>query len=306
MAFIDAYAKIYSGPEAEGWNDMAPLVAHPAGGNDSLLQIYVPAEHTTIDYGAGKIKGIRMASDHHAHMTAVDPLTTISLGIAAGQGVTGGDGLNVFTAGAKTGSIARETSETYHGTKTASVTGAWKESCDATKTEHVTGSWNQACDSDLTTKCKTYLLTTETTAKYVYGGDVTVEIGQNHKRTINGTAESHYIKPSFDIFYGLKNTLFGGLDTSVNVGNKSSIFVGLTESASLSGTVSMAAGLSLNTKGGGELNLNASYSVTRSLYADSKTLLKHDETGALVDTVEGPSIRKEAIGIVSAITKIFK
>lgn len=97
---IDQYATSITGDEALKF-ELPPTPAAPTE-DPNLLTMYVPSERTTLELGAGKTPGIRMATDHHAHVTARAPLTTISLGAPGGEGISDPAlGLHVTTEGEK-------------------------------------------------------------------------------------------------------------------------------------------------------------------------------------------------------------
>ncbi len=135
---------------------LTPSVAAPSTKKKNLVQFYVPAENTSVDFGAGPIPGVRMVTDHHVHLTARAPLTTISLGKAAGDGVGGPDGLQVVTEGNKNEYVLLKTWETYtqdaslvYGAKKSEeVTMDWDERCHSSKTEFVRDGWVQTCTAN--------------------------------------------------------------------------------------------------------------------------------------------------------------
>jgi hypothetical protein len=122
----------------------APQPGEPPDGSASLLSIWVPAESSAIDMGAAgggadDLPGIRIETATHVHMTAVSPLTTISLGAPGGKlGGDGVGGLSIHTDGDKKEHVVGVVTELYDNTKTETVTLALKETYQNTKDETVT------------------------------------------------------------------------------------------------------------------------------------------------------------------------
>ena len=293
----DPYIVSYTGEKAANWSDMAPLVAGRPAPKDSVLQIFVPAENTTVDYGAGKIPGIRMATDHHVHLTAMSPLTTLSLGAPAGLGVAGAAGLNLYTAGAKAEEVMKDTNERHHG--------AWSGWCGSTRDEHVTGGWSQVCESAFTQACKSYSLSVNGESKYTYTGNSTVTYDKNCKTTVTGQSESHYLEPKLDWHYGLKTAFFAGADVSVNFGIKQSTFLGLAQATNLAANMNINATQNLSLNLGVDVAMNASLCISRTLIGSSKTQIDLDNSEMELKK-KIAEIVNEKIGISSSGLKVMK
>ena len=294
------------------WNDKAPAVAPAGSGSDTVLQIYVPAENTIIDYGAGAVPGIRMATDHHAHLTAGTPQTTISLGDTAGPGVAGAAGLNIFTAGAKNEDGVGPTSGTY-AAKAEHVSGNWREECNSAKQERVHGSWNQVCDQVMTQSFGTHSHFVEHDSITKIGGnstnniigDFTIDYGGSHTETVQGQQTTNYMSPKLDFHWGLKSSVFLGIDASLNVAAKESIFVGKTHSASLAINASVKLGGDFNYNVGASVTTNQSLSVSTTLIGKSKTMFTINDDGT-VTKAAGVEVSKAMAKIVNAVTTVVK
>ena len=152
--YTDPYMTLGKAGDAS-WNDQPPSVPPAGAKTDTVLQIYVPAENTLIDCGAGALPGIRMETDHHVHMTARGgKLTTLSLGDPGGPGIDGAAGINIITDGDKNETVVGKTSELYGGDaaisynsrKSETVIGDWDETCQK-KSEHLHGPWSIVCEN---------------------------------------------------------------------------------------------------------------------------------------------------------------
>ena len=140
---IDKYAHDQT-KGSEAWDDRPPDVAPPMLGTDAVLQLYAPCDNTMLDLGAGKRSGIRMVTQHHVHLTAREPLTTISLGAPGGLGVSdafgagvSAEGLQIYTAGEKVEQVDGAVREIYGDQKIETVKGAVWETYQDTKKETV-------------------------------------------------------------------------------------------------------------------------------------------------------------------------
>jgi hypothetical protein len=141
---IDKYAHDDKGDKSQAWEDLPPKVAPPMLGTDAVLQLYAPKDETMLDLGAGKRSGIRMVTNKHVHLTARDPLTTISLGAPGGLGINdasgagdGASGLQVYSEGKKVEQIDGAVREIYGDQKIETVKGAVWETYEDTKKEIV-------------------------------------------------------------------------------------------------------------------------------------------------------------------------
>jgi hypothetical protein len=184
-----------------------PSPSPPAknAGEHALMRLYVPAEDTLIDLGHGNTTpGIRMSTNHHAHITTADPRTTISLGAAGGDGI--GDpaaGVQIYTAGEKRETIDGTTEEWYKASKTEhvyvglvedyacpkdeKVQGPWTEACSESKEERIQGTWSQTCDSAKTeTVAGKHHLTVGKAAIHRFGASLTCQVTGSKSETIRG------------------------------------------------------------------------------------------------------------------------
>lgn len=117
---IDPYANTLGG-DAPAVSATPPTPGAPTK-NPNLLSMFVPSENTSLDFGAGDPAGIRMVTDHHAHLTARTPLTTVSLGAPGGDGVSDpAAGLQIMSAGEKLEHIAGRVRVFYDATEAAVV-----------------------------------------------------------------------------------------------------------------------------------------------------------------------------------------
>ena len=114
---IDPYATASSG---EGHLNYAPTPPAPSAQTKgpNVINIFVPSEHTSLDYGAGKIPGVRVATDNHVHLTARTPLTTVSLGSPGGDGISVPvSGIQITSQGEKLEHIVQRVRVVYDATE---------------------------------------------------------------------------------------------------------------------------------------------------------------------------------------------
>ena len=186
MAIIDPYVT-NTGSGAgltAALSDSPPPAKGGTEGPGTVLQLYVPAENTILDFGAGTTPGIRMITNTHAHLTAEEPLTTLSLGAAGGSLPAGGvPGFNLFSNANKKETILADTHESYSGLKEETVGGVWTETSGNAKTETIAGTMTQNLKSE-------HNLTVGKPADYKYNSHKTEGIGTegggNYILTVNG------------------------------------------------------------------------------------------------------------------------
>ena len=288
------------------WNDQAPSVAPAGAGNDTVLQIYVPAENTVLDYGAGAIPGIRMATDHHAHLTAGTPRTTISLGKAAGPSIGGPDGLNIFTAGAKTEEVTQYTFEHYHAAKQERVDGNWASFCDGSLTRKVVGVVGDDFAKDYGLKVGgNYVQQILGDCQVNVTGNCEVKYGGTNKTTYTGSNEDHYLDPKYDYHWGSKFSTFIGVDFSANMGEKMAIYVGEAHTVNLGISSNMTVAIDRNLNFGGNITSNLSFVISTTLMGRSKTIIDFSEKDASVNQ-EKMVLTKSQVHIMCATLKVVK
>ena len=237
---IDAYAHDAHGLNAAKFDDSPPPVAPALVGSPSLLQLYVPSEDTQLDYGAGALPGIRMATDHHVHLTSRDTLTTISLGDPGGSGISKDDppGISIFTAGAKRETVELGVEENYKYAKVEVV--------GASNTQNIFGTHTFGV-----VKNATYNYEANKTERIV--GSASTEVMLNRNETIHGhsvvtmgSREEHVFGEKkwlnkgnvYNFTYGFSHDLFAGEKTSVNLGIMNTLNVGAISSANVVGVFS--------------------------------------------------------------------
>jgi hypothetical protein len=251
----------YTGIINDALSVLIPLVAAPSTKKRNLVHFFVPAENTSVDFGAGAIPGIRMVTDNHVHLTARTPLTTLSLGLAAGPNVTGPDGINFMTDGNKTESVKLKTWETYtqdavltySAKKNEEVTGAWDEKGHNTKTETVTGLWQQTAQTDRTevvigTHKETYgqyqrVVLGQVTQTHMSGKTETV-VGPMTQTVVGATTNS-YLDNHFTFKYGARADVFCGLQAVAIVGAQLTSNTGVQATTNVGATMTVNAGPSL-------------------------------------------------------------
>jgi hypothetical protein len=250
----------YTGTLNGALSVLIPVVAAPSTKKRNLVHFFVPAESTSVDFGAGAIPGIRMVTDNHVHLTAKTPLTTLSLGFAAGQGVSGPNGINFVTDGHKTESVKLNTWETYTGDailkylakKTEDVTSEWTETGHDTKTETVHGLWTQTAQADRTETVIGKQKELYGTYDHVVLGEVTQTHMAARTETVAGPLTQTVLGPTskthLDVHstfaYGAKAELFVGAQAMAVVGAQVTSNTGLQATVNTGGTVTVNAGLS--------------------------------------------------------------
>jgi hypothetical protein len=261
-------------------------------GERALMRLYVPAENTLIDLGHGNTTpGIRMSTDHHAHITTADPRTTISLGAPGGDGI--GDaaaGLQIFTHGEKRETIDGATKESYNSTKTEFVRGAWTARCEDDKTEYVKGVWNQSCDN----------AKTETVA-----GTVTQNFNSEHNLTVGKQAVHTY-------WSGREERVAGELKTHVEK-NRNEVVMGdwivyvkgrrqfkvESDHIQTNHGIRQTENFGLTTT----MNAGAAITINRGVTMTSNEVLKHEQSIYKTDVV---TMRTQAIGVeIKSISSIL-
>ena len=208
-------------------------------GTKSVLQLYIPSEHTELDYGAGAVPGIRMVTDHHVHLTARDALTTISLGDPGDPGISIVDppGLQVFTAGEKRETVEMAVEENYKNTKTEVISGRHTQKLfdehhfgvrkDATYDYEAHRSGRVVGNDNLEVMLDRHAT--------VHGSDH-LEVTQDKHETIHGDSSWLHKGKLYSVTYGFNHDLFLGEKTAVMAGLSTSINVGVTVALSLGGT----------------------------------------------------------------------
>ena len=117
VRIIDPYAVVHS---AESTLNYAPTPPAPTAQTKgpNVMNIFVPSEHTSLDYGSGKIPGVRVATDNHVHFTARTPLTTVSLGSPGGDGISlPVSGVQITSQGEKFEHIVQRVRVVYDATE---------------------------------------------------------------------------------------------------------------------------------------------------------------------------------------------
>lgn len=296
MAFIDPYVTNTKSKENlnAALSDLPPVANGAADGTASVLQLYVPAEHTTLDLGAGATPGIRMITDTHAHLTALVPLSTLSLGVAGGKLPSGATpGINIYTDANKKETIQGETHETYGATKDESVRDVWTETGHNAKTESIAGTVTQNFNSE-------HNLTVGKPADYRYkcsktetvgdggGGDYAVTVHGDKKEhvqnnleiTVGGNATISHLGQVTTLWTGKVSSVAIDNHDNVTTGNKTDYFTGHQCSVNTGTQVSKTRSLSMSTNESiavtqnlVNFNLNG-YTFSRSIFDDSKSATK--------------------------------
>ena len=251
----------YTGIINDALSVLIPVVAAPSTKKRNLVHFFVPAETTSVDFGAGAIPGIRMVTDNHVHLTARTPLTTLSLGLAAGPDVSGPNGINFVTEGNKTEKVTLKTWETYtqdavltySAKKNEDVTGAWVENGHNTKTETVTGAWQQTAQADRTETVIGKQKETYGTYDRVVLGEVThthlaaktETVAGPLTQTVVGATTNSYLDNHFTFKYGARADIFVGLQAVAIAGAQLTSNTGVQATTNVGATVTLNAGASL-------------------------------------------------------------
>ncbi len=271
---IDAYRDLL----VDGTATLPPVVAPPSTAKQNVVHIHVPAEHTDVSFGAGKVPGIRMTTDNHVHLTAGTPLTTISLGVTGGEGVAGPNGINILTQGHKTEYVNLMTDETYNlaakvryqSTKGEEVTAAWDEKCHNTKTEFVHGMWNLSCDSDKSetiTGCKketygTHEIEVHGAVKRKFHGAVEEWTTGNLTQHVFGQTSKYQHDDHENFAFGMKSDTYIGIQTTKILGRQLAANVGVQITSNVGATVTNNAIVTVTNNGGVTVTNNLAAAVT--------------------------------------------
>jgi hypothetical protein len=305
---IDPYFEGMHGYGAAAWDDRPPAVAAPSQGGATLMHLYVPSERTEIDYGAGAVPGIRMATDPHVHLTARKTLSTISLGNPGGEGISSGDlpGISIFTAGAKSETIEQCVKEYYKNAKSELIKGLHTQTLldehyfdvsrnatykyGANRFEHTVGNKKETID-----------------------GESHVEVKGNAKWTYKGPKFTHTWGFSHDIYGGEKLTVFGGLSTAINVGATiavnlaaaSTTNIGARLDTSLAYQQSFVLGNKLETVWRNSISITKSAKVSVDNYSISKAKFTYKDSGQTlkkarlrIHKIDGADISSTALKVI--------
>jgi hypothetical protein len=275
-----------------------PWAPPQSNGDKTVLQLHVPAENTSLEMGAGQIPGIRMESDHHAHISALSPLTTISLGWAGGKGPLGSPGLSIVTDGDKTEVIKGITVETYQGAATVTYHSNVEEHCDASKVERVTGNRSEhTVGGRLDTVNGDWMQTCGQWKTETVTGGVTLDY-KSLASTIHQDAFESYGASRTVNIASPKNEFVGGTYTQTLLGGLQSTVAGPWFLHHFDTKVDLCAAIQFTGTMGLRMALNESLDINHSLANFSKTSFDLAKS----DSKLGRSLNS----IYDAITHIFK
>jgi hypothetical protein len=305
---IDKYAHDSISPLGRAWDDLPPDPAAPMPGEDAVLQLYAPKDHTLLDLGAGSTPGIRMATDQHVHLTARGTLTTISLGSAGGAGISKADpeGLQVFTAGEKHETVEKAVVEVYKDTKSETVLSTTEEKYLAAKTEIISGFHTQKLFDEHhfgVKKDAVYDFDANKSERIV--GDWKVEVMGKKHETIHGDRSWLSKGKWLNVTIGAYNDLHLGEKLTATFAANVTLHMGASISASLAFQKNFVAGNKHEVVLGNGFTMNQTLKVTvdnikadkaEAAYKDIATEMK---TGQL-------EVFKRTYGITSSQMTIFK
>lgn len=267
-----------------------PDPAEPMSGERAVFRLQVPAKNTSFELGDGKLAGIRMETDDHVHLTARNPLTTISLGTPGGAGTTdAAPGLRICTDGVMEETVLGDVSCDYQKSKTEYVGGKVSELYHGAKSEMVRGRLKQ-------TYWDEHSMIVFKNANHEFGANKSESINGNWDISVTGV-KNEYVAgkscineaKSFEFTYGAAFDLFAG--------RKGAALLGLNESFNLAGQFSFSAGVNVGVNVG--INYSASnISVSKVAYAYGKPDVTWNE-GEL-------DINKVKSVMVDSILTIFK
>jgi hypothetical protein len=294
-------------PYTDWFVDAPPPTPGPLpAGDRSLLRFKVPAENTSVDLGYGSpTPGIRMSTDHHAHITTTEaPTTTISLG--APMDGSGAPGLLLQTMGEKTEIVEKDVVETYKAQKSEHVTGAWTETCDHEKTETVAGTVTETFGAEHTWDVSKK-------ATHTFHDDVEVVVKGHRSENIAGNT-SHFrmgkfysvtVGPVNDATLAEKGAMVVGLNAAVNLGGALSFTSGLQ--------AAMLIGRKVEYLNGPALSITTTVKLARDNVSSSVAVAKFDRCKLSARNVDGvitsdgkADLSKSTAKIVASEFCIFK
>ena len=242
-------------------NKMTPTPGTPTVGDQAVLTLFAPCDLTTVQMGASSqgpeagtvaISGFRVSTAIHAHVTAQDPLTTISLGSVGGQGMAGETpGLGVYTAGDWTGFVE----------------GMWKITCEKKEWHEIHDDKNETLHAN----------SNETTI----GNMTEVTIGDKYE-FVQGTTHGTHIGDAFETQFGSSTELTFGNKTETIIGNTVENQTGNKTETMLGDSTATVQGSTNETYTGTKVEMNKGgfHETTLGLTSELKV-------GAIIDTQVG-------------------
>lgn len=275
-------------------------------GERALLRFHVPAEDTAVDLGYGSpTPGIRMSTKRHAHITAREPKTTISLGTPGGDGVTAGvSGLQVFSAGEKMENIDGPVRETYGDQKIETVHGAVWETYKKTKKEIVDGDLENEYHANKKETVAERLSVSSKTRTDEIDGNWRVHVTGDKHEQVDGDAKHYKTGNNWTVTDGTTNDVYIKEKAALVGGAYLNLYAGVN--------VATTIGAKLDVASGGSVSITSPLKVTRDRVAMSKASLKVENMDfkkeEVRNRIEGSSISlsKAEAFIKSAATHIIK
>jgi hypothetical protein len=271
MSIIDKYAH----DSSLALTDAPPAPGEPTPGKDAVLQLYAPCDNTMLDLGAGKIPGIRMITEHHVHLTARNPLTTISLGAPAGDGVSNGadpfaPGLQVFTDGEKNEHVKKDVRLRYDERKIEIVKGEVSENYEVAKKETVGGYVENIYNDAKTETIAKELNVSSKTRTDKIDGDWNIAVTGHRSENIDGNTSHRKTGHFYTVTCGSVNDVTLMEKGAFVAGASLTVTAGLQCSAVLGGKIELVDRASLS--------VTTSMKVTRDHTVMAKAQLKVDNT----------------------------
>jgi hypothetical protein len=273
----------------------------------SVLQLYIPAETTVLDFGAGNTPGIRMATDHHAHLTARTPLTIVSLGAPNILPVSALEGLGIYTAGHKHESIELTTEEVYQGsakliyydTKDETVTLPWTEGCRNSKTEIVDGTMAQTFKSE-------HNLTVGKASVYNYGGPKKESITGDFTRVTDGQRNDTITKDWTINVTGKKNETIGNTVSHLYGLTKHDTYVGAQWAFNLGTKFTLDGSMAYSRTMGVSMAQNNSIAISQNFVTKSSTKLDLADKTLSMEEMDAKIEKASSVKLVTAAITLFK
>jgi hypothetical protein len=309
---IDKYAHDADGSKSPAWDDRPPDAAAPMPGKDAVLQLYAPKDETMLDLGAGKRSGIRMITNEHVHITARNPLTTISLGAPGGLGINdpsgaglSAQGLQIYTEGEKVEQVDLAVREIYGDQKIETVKGAAWETYKDTKKEIVEKDLENDYRGNKKETIGQQLHVSSKTRSDTIDGDWTIHVTGARKEQIDGDRTWLNKGKWVNVTLGAYNDLHIGEKLTATLAANITLHVGATISASMAFQQNFVGGNKHEVVLGTGVTMNQSLKVTvDNIRADKalaayKDIVNEMKTGQL-------EIFKKTYGITSSEMTIFK